>query len=1028
MSELLPTAVERDALLVEVLEDHLAALENGTAPPKAELLAQHPELAEQLEACLASLDFIRRAAVKPAAPRTTPEAGLAESVLGDYRILREIGRGGMGIVYEAEQRSLGGRVALKVLPFAAALDPRQLQRFKNEAQAAALLHHPHIVPVLDVGCEQGVYFYVMPFIEGQNLADVIRQLRQEAGLGDQELKFEDRGSKTQDRGSTMEDQAPRSAALPKPVRSSILNPQSSLFRQAAHLGMQAAEALEQAHQVGIIHRDIKPANLLVNEEGHLWITDFGLARFQNEASLTLTGDLVGTIRYMSPEQALARRGVVDQRTDIYSLGLTLYELLTLQPAFVGRDREELLQRIAQEEPIPPCRLNRAIPKDLETIVQKASAKSPADRYLTAADLAEDLHRFLDGQRIRARRPGLWERVRGWARRHQSIVASGIVILGVAVVALAVSTFFIARQRDEARHREQQARRAVDEMYTQVAQRWWSQQPYMEQVQREFLLKALAFYEEFAQAKGGDPEVRLETARAARRVGDIQHLLGEHAKAAAALEQARSQLEQLRADAPRLAGCREELANVHNNRGNLLRDTGQLPEAVQAYRQAQSLFGELVGENAAVADNREGLAGSCNNQGMVLHALGWLPEAEEAYRQALDGLIALSQELPQEPLYRHALASSRNNLANLLRDTGRPAEAQTAYEQALAGWQKLRTESPGMPVFAQAQAASYSGLGILLAARGKTQAAELAQRQALALRERLARDYPGVLAYRQAVAASQHSLGRLLAAGGRTTDALALYDQTLAQRRQLAEDFPTASTYRQELADSLHNRGSLLAALDKLPDAEKDLHEALTLRQALAAASPQVPEPSWDLARSHRALGGLLRSSGSLRQAEQEYREALALEETLVAALPGVPAYRLELAATRNDLGRLLQSTERVAEAEAAHRAALTLRKQLAEELPREPYYQSELVAGHHCLGDLLQQLGRLSEAEQAYRQAVAVAEKLTADFPKVPEYQTLLADSRSRLAILLMKTAKPGDVPQAPKATTPNPPEGSGQK
>jgi serine/threonine protein kinase len=395
MNDLLRTTEERDVLLIQVLEDHMAAREAGTAPPRAELLARHPELAEQLDACLASLDFIRRATASPSVPsRPEPEPALTEGTLGDYRIVREIGRGGMGIVYEAQAQSPRRpgltheeRVALKVLPFAAALDPRQLQRFKNEAQATAFLCHPHIVPVLDVGCDRGVHFYVMQLIHGHNLAALIRALRQQsedkdAGQGDRDKRRpgdKDTGTAA---ATNKEPSAPDVEAAKQP-----LHPQNgsvSLSRgplgalSVARLGVQAAEALEQAHQVGIIHRDIKPANLLVDDRGHLWVTDFGLARFENEANLTLTGDMLGTLRYMSPEQALARRGVVDQRSDIYSLGVTLYELLTLQPAVVGHDRKELLERIANEDPIPPRRLNPAIPRDLETIVQKASAKSPAD--------------------------------------------------------------------------------------------------------------------------------------------------------------------------------------------------------------------------------------------------------------------------------------------------------------------------------------------------------------------------------------------------------------------------------------------------------------------------------------------------------------------------------------------------------------------------------------------------------------------------------------------------------------------------
>jgi eukaryotic-like serine/threonine-protein kinase len=176
----------------------------------------------------------------------------------------------------------------------------------------------------------------------------------------------------------------------------------------ARLGLEPAEALEHAHQEGIIHRDIKPANLMVDAKGHLWITDFGLARLRSDSGLTITGDLLGTLRYMSPEQALGKRVLIDGRTDIYSLGVTLYDLVTLQPAFEGRERQELLRRIAEEEPTSPREVNGSIPRALETIILKAMAKEPVGRYQTAQDLADDLRRFLEDKPIRAKRPSLAE--------------------------------------------------------------------------------------------------------------------------------------------------------------------------------------------------------------------------------------------------------------------------------------------------------------------------------------------------------------------------------------------------------------------------------------------------------------------------------------------------------------------------------------------------------------------------------------------------------------------------------------------
>jgi serine/threonine protein kinase len=297
--------------VAEALDRYVEALRAGEAPDRADFLAGHADLAEALDEALRGLDFV-------AGPGAPSEPG--ERMLGDFRLLREVGRGGMGVVYEARQVSLGRRVALKVLPFASILDPRTLQRFRNEAQAAASLHHTHIVPVYAVGAERGVHYYAMQFVEGESLAGAIRDLRSGAR----------RGGKT-------------------PISSHGSHREPAFVRTAARLAMQAAGALDHAHQVGIVHRDVKPGNLLVDGAGELWVTDFGLARLPTDASLTRTGDLVGTVRYMSPEQAAGPAAAVDHRSDVYSLGVTFYELLTLEPAARGDDAAAVLRDIAKEE-------------------------------------------------------------------------------------------------------------------------------------------------------------------------------------------------------------------------------------------------------------------------------------------------------------------------------------------------------------------------------------------------------------------------------------------------------------------------------------------------------------------------------------------------------------------------------------------------------------------------------------------------------------------------------------------------------
>jgi serine/threonine protein kinase/WD40 repeat protein len=485
------------AVLIDELTDRLQA---GEAVDLEAYILEHAEHAGPLRQLIPALEMIgelKRSAARDAASPASPERDprLETGVLGDFRILREIGRGGMGVVYKTEQISLRREVALKVLPFDAAMDTKQLQRFKNEAQAAAHLHHSNIVPVYGVSCERGVHYYAMQYIEGRTVATIIAELRR---LADPTPKERDDPSSSavevtkhlatglwtaagQGGGalSVTETAIGADGALdhvahdphagaPRPAASTTEHStrKPSYFRTVAELEVQAAWALEYAHSLGVIHRDIKPANLIVDTRGNFWITDFGLARFQGGDELTVTGDLVGTLRYMSPEQALGQRADIDHRADIYSLGMTLYELLTLKPVFGGRDRRELLRQIAFEDPRRLQRLNTAIPSDLEMIVLKAIEKNATERYMTAEALGDDLHRFLDDRPIRARRPTIWDRTRKWARRHWPVVAKAVVaavfLLAAVGLVASVAAFRFREQLDETRKAQKEGRHRLYE--------------------------------------------------------------------------------------------------------------------------------------------------------------------------------------------------------------------------------------------------------------------------------------------------------------------------------------------------------------------------------------------------------------------------------------------------------------------------------------------------------------------------------------------------------------------------------------
>jgi len=367
--------------LAGILDRYMADLQAGTAPDRRELLAAHPALAGQLEQCLAGIEFVHG---------TSGPAAAAPAALGEYRIIREIGRGGMGVVYEAEQTSLHRPVALKVLRFGVVADEEAMKRFRREAETVARLHHTNIVPIFAIGSENGVHYYAMQLIDGRSLAEVLAESQ-------------------------------RSGTPPS-------------ADNVARWGLQAAEALGHAHERGVIHRDIKPSNLLLDREGQVWLTDFGLAKRADEATLTVHGTLMGTPRYMSPEQAAALQQPVDRRTDIYSLGASLFELATGRPVFESTAPHLVVAQILTEEPALPRQFRPELPRDLETIILKCLAKEPGQRYQTAHALANDLRAVLEGRPIAARRVRWTERAARYVRqRRKTFKGAGFAALGTLLL-------------------------------------------------------------------------------------------------------------------------------------------------------------------------------------------------------------------------------------------------------------------------------------------------------------------------------------------------------------------------------------------------------------------------------------------------------------------------------------------------------------------------------------------------------------------------------------------------------------------
>jgi serine/threonine protein kinase/tetratricopeptide (TPR) repeat protein len=982
------STANRDERLLDIVEAYLAQLAAGAAESPEEVLARHPEFTTELTDFFRARDQVDgvlsplREAIQVNPPNNGSPEFTATRELGDFRILRELGRGGMGIVYEAEQLSLGRRVALKVLPFAATMDPRHLQRFKNEAHAAAQLHHTNIVPVYYVGCERGVHYYAMQFIDGHSLADMISDLRGQADGG----PTKPRPSPSPHTNVTPDTPAGQpitpvllSSPLPETsavaVRSTYRSTKdASYFRKIAELGIQAAEALDFAHEHGIIHRDVKPANLLVDADARLWVTDFGLAQIQGDARMTMTGDLVGTLRYMSPEQALAKRVVVDHRTDVYSLGATLYELLTLEPVFGGTDRQELLRLIAFEEPRPIRRLNKQIPAELETIVLKSLEKNPADRYSTAKELANDLRHWLEDKPIRARRTTLLQQARKWARRHRPVVWSAATILIVSSLVLSGTIGWEARDRAA---RQVVVKQAIDNALKET-EHW------QEQRRIPDALNAARRAEGIALTGPASDDLQR---RVLERVSELKLL---------------EQLENARLEVAAVQDQHVDWGRVDVAYEMILRKWGldlerlSLEEATEIMRRSTVAI-----ELAAVLDHWAiiHLAG-CGEadpiwRKMLLLAQAadphdWRNQVREALRQldakkladlvkpaevdrllpptlqAATWLIGQGSALSLvEPLLREAQRQrptdywTNHHLAEFLFARAQPprvAEAIRFFTAALV----LRPWSPGV----------HYNLGIVLKNNGQLDEALAEFREAVALNgdwaearymlgsvlkdkaqlDEAITEFREALRIKETYAEAHLRLGIALFLKGRLEESIAEYHQAIrfkkndplahynlglalskkSQLEQAIVEFRKALEIKKDFPEACLDLGVSLYALARRDEAIAQFHKALQLRP--------------DYADAHFALGNALYENGQCDNAIAEFRKTIRIRKDDVGA--------------RVNLGNALVVKQLFEEAITEFQAALAINKNHFGAL--------------HNLGSTLCRIGRLDEGITEYRKALQI--------------------------------------------------------
>lgn len=840
--------------LARILDDYLVAIERGLPVSPEQLLEKYPEDAAQLRGYLSGLQLFHAAAgVTPANVQGSLIGGPMPQpmqTLGDYRLVREIGRGGMGVVYEAWQISLRRRVALKILPFTVAHDVKQISRFKNEAQAAAQVQHPNIVPVYAVGEENGVHYYVMQLVDGQSLTNLLDGLRTSgrASIDNTAAKHRDYTQVTtrQRRSATHASGSRRSTATHEDAAASIA-PMSAAetadhIRVVARLALQAAEALHAAHEYGVVHRDVKPSNLLLDDQGKLWVTDFGLARCREDQGLTQTGDVLGTMRYMSPEQALGRAALIDQRTDVYSLGITMYELATLHhPADDLSDIQLYFDRDRQV-PKPLRHWNRNIPRDFQTIVLKCVAEFPHERYNSANELAADLKRFLEGLPIEASPPSLLLRTGKWAKRHRGVVYASASVLVVAAIGAITAMTMISQEKAADQNRAlAQARDHMSEM-SEVLNLFTTQYadqlkaiPGADGVRLRMLQDGIDYYQKFEAQAINDPTLASDLALAYNKSGSLNEKIGDKRQALAAYEKAKAVWEERLARDPSNAEYARNLALCQNNLGLLLSESGHSAEGMELLKHARESQTSLLANDPESLDLAADLAATHGNLGLVLGQTGAKAAALNEFAAAINIQEWLAPLPTASEGIMRSLAASYNNFASL-QDEAHAMSAAEAYQKAIEIQRKLVKADTVNRTHQNDLAKTYNNLGFLSSRAKDWQKAELCYGNAIQLQEELVKASPLFGAYRRDLAISYNNIGMVQSRNARLEEAESSFQKSVQLQDTLLVAQPKDAETRSNQGSAWNNLAMLFDRQRRFTDAEKAYQQSIAnQRRALDSA-------------------------------------------------------------------------------------------------------------------------------------------------------------------------------------------------